>query len=126
MALKPRPLHASTNTIHAKQQHLQNHKRVPLGLKAGNKVNNSNIKDEPIKKKNQPANAKPTTSNVKTTLTNTTTKVDENSVQHGVAESYDPLLDIYPFDEELYQKVLKLELADDGLPKCSADDSFDF
>lgn len=46
-------------------------------------------------------------------------KIDENA-------TYDPLDEIFPLDEELYQKVLGLELADDGFPKFDVDEPFDF
>lgn len=110
---KPKPLQISTNTIHAQQQ--QQHDLKPT-LK-NNK--NDNI-DEPFKKKTQ------TPKTDKKTIASKITQSDENDIDQFIQESYDPLKDIYALDEELYQKVLKLELADDGLPKFDSSEPFDF
>lgn len=60
----------------------------------------------------------PSTTPVKTT--------DENDLSEYIKNAYNPLNDVHPFDEELYQKVLKLKLADDGLPTFELDEPFDF
>jgi hypothetical protein len=53
-------------------------------------------------------------------------KVDENDLTDYVKNAYNPLNDIHAFDEDLYQRILKLELADDGLPSYELDEPFDF
>lgn len=78
--------------------------------------------NEPTKKR---VTQKSKQSETKTT-TALTTKVDENDISSFINNAYDPLSDVYPLDEDLYQKVLQLELADDGLPKFKSDEPFDF
>lgn len=106
---KPKPLGISTNTIHSLKQ-----------PKSGNLKHNKEEKNkpEPVKKKVQTPHT-----GSKTTGTST---VDENTDDPFAQDPYDPLLDVYPLDEQLYQKVLKLELADDGLPSFKIDEPFDF
>lgn len=104
---KPRPLQLSTNTIHAQQS------KIPISLKSAQKTG-----DGPIKKKTQTPKADKIIKNQ--------AKSDENDVGPYAQESYNPLLDLHPMDEELYQKVLKLEIADDGLPVFKSDEPFDF
>lgn len=53
-------------------------------------------------------------------------KTDENDLSEYVKNAYNPLNDVHAFDEELYQKILKLEIADDGLPTFDLDEPFDF
>lgn len=104
--IKPKPLQASTNTIHSQKRNQQNLKQQ--------QVNVSRL-EEKLKKKSQ----------IKNTA-KTIPKVDENDVESFVGGSYNPLLDYHCLDEELYQKVLKLELADDGLPNPDLSEPFDF
>lgn len=106
---KPKPLQLSTNTIHAIQPKTPN-------LSENNKLNLND--DGPLKKKTQTPKVEK-----KTLLTSIS---DENDVEQFVPEPYNPLLDVHPFDEELYKKVLNLELADDGLPKFDSNEPFDF
>lgn len=61
---------------------------------------------------------------LKETTKETTKEIVKDTV--GAENSYDPLKDLYGFDEELYQTVLKLELADDGLPDYRVNEPFDF
>lgn len=109
IANKPRPLAISTNTIHSQKQ---------LRPTTTKQEKTNKPEDNPVKKKVQTPHqeSKPTQ----------TPKVDENAEDPFVTDPYDPLQDIYPLDEELYQKVLKLELADDGLPPYMVDEPFDF
>lgn len=108
---KPKPLGISTNTIHSLKQ-----------PRSGNLKHDKDEKNKPepdvVKKKVQTPHP-----NSKTTET---PKVDENTEDPFTQDPYDPLLDVYPLDEQLYQKVLKLELADDGLPSFKIDEPFDF
>lgn len=53
-------------------------------------------------------------------------KIDENDESVFAKNPYEPLLDTCPFDEVLFEKVMKLELADDGLPKFDSTEPFDF
>lgn len=54
-------------------------------------------------------------------------KSDENDISQFIKEAYNPLDAIYSFDEELCEKVRKLELADDGFPPIEApSEPFDF
>lgn len=109
---KPKPLHASTNTIHSLKQKLP----------SKNIISENNLKSE--------NNTEPSGKKAQGTLTENKikpdVKVDENDVSPFVTNPYDPLREICPFDEELYQKVLKLEIADDGLPTFNSDEPFDF
>lgn len=122
--MKVRPLQSSTNTIHNQQS------KKPVNRKITNEGNhltkrstNPSIKVDTkpkidgndLTKKSNPSikvDAKP--------------KIDENDMTQFVKQSYNPLLDVYSLDEELYQKVLKLELADDGLPSYETSEPFDF
>ena len=112
LANKPKqPLHASTNTIHTQQQ------RRPANIKSDKK---NKVEDDLIKKKTTVITRDQT--DTKTVIP----KIDENDISPFITDPYDPLLDVYPLDEELYQKVLKLELAPDGLPTFESDEPFDF
>lgn len=53
-------------------------------------------------------------------------QVGENDIDSLIKNAYNALDDVHPFDEELYKKVLSLELADDGLPSCETNEPFDF
>lgn len=110
---KPKPLQASTNTIHSQPL------RVPTGIKTDKKAADE---DDLLKKKAQPTKIQPHDGKKSAT----TPKIDENTVNPFIKDPYNPLLDVHQFDEELYQKVLKLELADDGLPIFDHDEPFDF
>lgn len=116
---KPKPLQASTNTIHNQEQRL---------LSSRSHSNDKNTQqDDSLKKKTSSTSKLESKTNITSTLPEP--KTDENDTgAFGTefGESYDPLLDYCPFDEELYQKVLKLELADDGLPTYNSDEPFDF
>lgn len=117
---RPKPLQLSTNTIHASQQQQQLQQQKNHGLNTGDKNYKKSIDNEPIKKKSQI----PKLENLAQTKV---TKSDENDVEEQfIPESYNPLDDIYALDEDLYQKVLKLDLADDGLPKFDTEEPFDF
>lgn len=105
---KPKPLQASTNTIHT-------HQKASAANLDGRKV----VDDIDLLKK-------PVQSNEIPNLKNTKSKSDENDCSAFVKNAYDPLNDVYALDEELYQRVLKLELADDGLPDFKSDEPFDF
>lgn len=110
LASKSKPLQPSTNTIHAQQQ-----QRIHLaGIRQSSKPKTT----APTAKKIQPTN----TNDIK----EQTKKVDENDVSQFIKDPYDPLSEVHPMDEELYHKVLKLELADDGLPTFDSSEPFDF
>lgn len=109
LGAKPKPLQQSTNTIHAQKQ------RLPNVLKPDKQ---NNVQDSELKKKKSHASPKENGP--------AATKVDENDVSSFVTDSYNPLLDVCPFDEELYQKVLKLQIDDDGLPPIKSGEPFDF
>lgn len=112
LVARPKPLQASTNTIHTQNQRL---------LSTKSHSNDKNTKEDELLKKRTASTSK--------LDSKVTPKTDENDTSEYVTkfgESYDPLLDFCPFDEELYQKVLKLELADDGLPTFNSDEPFDF
>lgn len=115
LAVKPRPLHASTNTIHTQQ-----HKSTSI-KQQNSHDKNSPTEDDLLKKK-----ISSTSKSDDKTTPKLEPKTDENDTTAFVANSYNPLLDFYPFDEELYQKVLNLELANDGLPTFVSDEPFDF
>ena len=102
-------LKASTNIIHNKTQ-----RKAPRGLKKLDE-NSDAVK---LPEKNETES--------KSTPAKSKIKVDENDVDAYFKGSYNPLDDYYPLDEELYQRVCKLELADDGLPKFDSDEPFDF
>lgn len=115
---RPKPLQASTNTIHNQEQRL---------LSSRSHSNDKNTQQDDSLKKKTPSTSKLEGKTITSTLPEP--KTDENDTgAFGTkfGESYDPLLDYCPFDEELYQKVLKLELADDGLPTFNSDEPFDF
>lgn len=105
--LKARALKPSTNTIHARNKKAENRQILP-------QKNSINVPKETLKKKTQ------------TSKVTSQPKIDENDVSHFVKNSYNPLLDICALDDDLYQKVLKLELADDGIPKFESSEPFDF
>lgn len=107
---KPKPLQASTNTIHTHQKASQ-----PAAIPDGKKV----VDDIALCKKPVQQNEIPNLKNAKS-------KSDENDCSAFVKNAYDPLTDVHALDEELYQRVLKLELADDGLPELKSDEPFDF
>lgn len=113
-------MQASTNIIHTKIS-----SRIPRNIsniKLSTLNGKSESQEEPIKKvKGQ----KVKQAEAKLTATSTT-KIDENDEYAFVKNAYNPLDAVYPFDEELYEKVLKLELADDGLPAINCDEPFDF
>lgn len=109
LGLRPRPLQASTNTIHATQP-----VRVQSTLKAGIQ---EPLKPDDLKKKLASQQIKGTT---------VVNKVDENHTSEFFDHPYDASSDIYALDEELYKKVCGLELADDGLPSFKIDEPFDF
>lgn len=85
---------------------------------------------KPLAKSSQPTkvdeNAEGGFIEAKEKTTPTIEQIGENDVSSFVKNAYDPLRDVHPFDEELYQRVLKLELADDGLPTYETDEPFDF
>lgn len=123
LANKPKPLQASTNTIHVKQQKL-------LKDLKGSSGENDPIKKHistPKKATKERANSSKEKATTKEKINTPKVKsVDENDVGPFIDNPYDPLKHIHQFDEELYQKVLKLEMADDGLPSCISDEPFDF
>lgn len=130
---KPKPLQASTNIIHTKIprriENLIHDKAAQLPVKQ---------QSDPLRKKQASTTKKQLDlklshqtpkigeNNVQQSHRSTIRKVDENDVKTMVENAYDPLKDVHPFDEELYQKVKKLELADDGLPEFDYSESFDF
>lgn len=77
-------------------------------------INNDPKYDEPLKRK------------INKVETDQLPKIDENDEVIYSKDSYNALLDICPFDEILYAKVKKLELADDGLPTFDSTEPFDF
>jgi len=105
---KPKPLQLSTNTIHVKQQ---------IGL--GKPRHNKNIasQNDDLKKKNKETQS----SKAKEAAIS-----DENDVCPILTGPQEPMLSIHSLDEELYQKVLRLELASDGLPLFESEEPFDF
>lgn len=133
MSGKPKPLQASTNIIHAKtprridnlihdkSRQLTGHKlNDPLRKKHETTLSNKKQTDlkasQPSKKsENDLKHGQKSIS--KNTTTTPVKKVDENDVGAMVENAYNPLNDVYPFDEKLFQKVMELECADDGIPK---------
>ena len=140
---KSKPLQASTNIIHTKipkridnlvfnktRQGLAKQLSDPAPKKKA--ISHKTLKQSDIKSSQTPKigeNSVNKFERIGIKKTNTATpveKVDENDMSAMVKNAYDPLKDVYPFDEELYQKVLKLELADDGLPKFEFEEPFEF
>lgn len=105
---KPRPLQASTNTIHSSQ-------KVQSNLESKS-IDEKDLCKKPVL---QEEPQKQSVKNIKS-------KSDENDVSAFIKNAYNPLDDIHPLDEELYKRVLKLELADDGLPDYKCSEPFDF
>lgn len=108
---KPKPLQASTNTIHTNQKSTQ----LNSNLEGKNTIDKDLCKKVVLQEESQKQSQK----NIKS-------KSDENDISAFIKNAYDPSNDIYALDEELYQRVLKLELADDGLPDCKCSEPFDF
>lgn len=109
LGLKARPLQASTNTIHAQQA------KLAISLKSST---DSKSSIDEVKKQTSPT--------LKETKTTKKLESDENDDRGFFAEPYDPLSDLYAFDQELYKRVCNLELADDGLPSYKMSEPFDF
>lgn len=108
---KPKPLQASTNTIHTHQKAPQS-AIIPEGKKL---VDDIDLCKKPVQQNEKTPNLK-----------NTKSPSDENDCSDFVKNAYDPLKEICGLDEELFQRVMKLELADDGLPEFKSDEPFDF
>lgn len=117
---KPRPLQPSTNIINAQET-----RRIPLASKPleSKNLNKSDLKDDITEKAKLSARESCKKTAKKETRPS---KSDENDISHFITNPYDPSSDFYPLDNELYEKILKLELADDGLPDCKCDEPFDF
>lgn len=113
LGLKPRPLQLSTNTIH-------NHplKKLQPSISERKKTKTKTTDENQVKSLDE--------NHVKPQDENQIKASDENHVKASVENAYDPLKDVYMFDEELYETVCKLELADDGLPVYKCDEPFDF
>jgi hypothetical protein len=137
---RAKPLQASTNIIHTKiprriENVIQNKAR-----QTGKQVLSDPIRKEAISARTKSTKKADTKSNLtpkidendvlqsatENDLTKSVKQTDENDVSEYVKNAYNPLDDIYGLDEELYQKVLKLEIADDGLPTFKSDEPFDF
>lgn len=108
-SIKSKPLQNASNTIDNLKQGL-----------------NSTTRKQPVTQKQPDTQKKPTIHKKPTVQKQPKKTVDENTEQFVPDSSYDPLSEIYSLDEELYQKVLKLELADDGLPVFVSNEPFDF
>lgn len=131
--VRPRPLQASTNIIHTKiGANLKENSTSSLIFNKQNlpntnlKKNDANTKKDNASIKAKQSDLKKSTKSIITNKNKPQAQTDENDVQQYVKESYNPLDHVHPFDEELYQKVAKLELADDGLPKFESEEPFDF
>lgn len=113
---------AGENTDHVIGQ-LRARKTTGLGLKPKPLNLSTNIIHNRPLKTPQPSSSSSISAKPKTTKT---PAKNEDQVSASVENAYDPLKDVYMFDEELFKVVCKLDIADDGLPDYKFDEPFDF
>ena len=141
---RARPLQASTNIIHTKIPRRVDNLIHLKGRQTGKQALLDPIKEDPTptykkplqKSENNPIHTPKVDENdvsqytlnneLKPSSTTPVKKNDENDLSEYVKNAYNPLNDVYAFDEELYNKVLNLEIADDGLPSFELEEPFDF
>lgn len=138
---KSKPLQASTNIIHTKTPRridnlIYDKSRQLPGKKLNDQLKKtqaptsstrpSDLKASHALRKSENDVGQKSSSKKKTTTTTPVKKIDENGVSAMVKNSYNPLDDVYQFDEVLFQKVMSLKCADDGIPAFDYSEPFDF